>query len=171
MSKYYIKFKTVGVSIFSILLLFSCNTRYKKVNKDIFKITLVAKVVEDDKFQVFYIDKINKGYTDDKRIVANVKQSIDFQEITFQLNTIPLTFRIDLGENGHISLVEIDKVILNNGNKKIELDSNVLHRFFEANIYTSKVGSVYHRSTVEGRYDPFISATALLEKKLELEFK
>lgn len=162
--------KYVSWAIFSILLLFSCNTRNKNISKDIFKITLVAKVMEDDKFQVFFIDEINKGYTDDKRIVVNVKQSLDFQEITFQLNSIPLTFRIDLGEKGYNSLVAIDKVILKNGSKRIELDNNVLHRFFEANIYISKIGSEYHRSTVEGRYDPFISATALLEKKLELEF-
>lgn len=163
--------KYVSWAIFSILLLFSCNTRNKNISKDIFKITLVAKVMEDDIFQVFFIDEINKGYTDDKRIVVNVKQSLDFQEITFQLNSIPLTFRIDLGEKGYDSLVAIDKVILENGSKRIELDNNVLHRFFEANIYISKIGSEYHRSTVEGRYDPFISATALLEKKLDLEFK
>ena len=162
--------KYVSWAIFSILLLFSCNTRNRNISKDIFKITLVAKVMEDDIFQVFFIDEINKGYTDDKRIVVNVKQSLDFQEITFQLNSIPLTFRIDLGEKGYDSLVAIDKVILENGSKRIELDNNVLHRFFEANIYISKIGSEYHRSTVEGRYDPFINATALLEKKLELEF-
>lgn len=126
--------------------------------------------MEDDTFQVFYIEGENKGYTEDRRIVTHVKQSIEFQEITFQLNSIPLTFRIDLGENGYNSIVEVDKVILDNGNKKIELNSNVLHRFFEANIYTSKVGNAYHRSAVDGRYDPFIAATALLEKKLELEF-
>ncbi|MEQ8418928.1 MAG: hypothetical protein RIB64_02910 [Arenibacter algicola] len=170
MSNHIMNPKYVSWAIFSILLLFSCNTRNKNISKDIFKITLVAKVMEDDKFQVFFIDEINKGYTDDKRIVVNVKQSLDFQEITFQLNSIPLTFRIDLGEKGYNSLVAIDKVILKNGSKRIELDNNVLHRFFEANIYISKIGSEYHRSTVEGRYDPFISATALLEKKLELEF-
>lgn len=171
MSNYIKSLKNVGVSVFSLLLLFSCSTRNKNVSKDIFKIILVAKVIEDDKFQVFYIDEINKGYTEDKRIIANVNKSLDYQEITFELNSIPLAFRIDLGENGHISILQVDKVILDNGNKKIELKSNVLHRFFEANIYTSKVGNGYHRNTVEGRYDPFISSTALLAKKIELEFK
>ncbi|GGW38916.1 hypothetical protein [Arenibacter certesii] len=170
MSNYIMNLKNIIVSVFSLLLLFSCNTRKKNASKDVFNITLVAKVLENDKFQVFYIDELNKGYTEDKRIVANVKKSPNFQEITFELNTIPLTFRIDLGENGHNSIVEVDKIILDSGNRKIELNSDVMHRFFDTNIYTSKVGNGYHRSAVEGRYDPFISATALLEKKLELEF-
>lgn len=163
--------KKICIYIFSILILFSCRNTNQNNNKEIFKITLIAKVLEDDKFQVFYINMKNQGYTEDKRIVANVQRSLGYQEITFQLNTIPLTFRIDLGENGHNSIVEVDKVVLDNGNKKIELNNNVLHRFFEANIYTRKVDKGYHRNAVEGRYDPFINSTALLEKKLELEFK
>lgn len=162
--------KGIFVSIISFLLLASCNTRNKNINGNFFKITLIAKVLEDDKFQVFYIDEIGKGYTEDKRITTKVNKSQDFQEISFVLNKVPLKFRIDLGENRHRTIVEIDKVILDNGSKQIELNSAVLHRFFDTNIYTSKVEHGYNRRDVQGRYDPFISSTALLMKKLELEF-
>ncbi|MCM4167881.1 hypothetical protein KCTC52924_01302 [Arenibacter antarcticus] len=171
MSKISINLKNVFFTIMMVLILFSCNSRNKNVGKDYFKITLIAKVLEDDKFQVFYTDEKNKGYTENKRISTSVNKSQDFQEIPFLLNTIPLKFRIDLGENGHKSFVEIEKVILDNGNAKIELNSKVLHRFFKGNIYTEKVDNGYYRSDVEGRYDPFITSTALLEKKIELELK
>ena len=170
MSKNILILKSICLLIFLLLFLIACNNRTQNNNKNNFKITLKARVLQDDKFQVFYVDEKNKGYSEDNRITTSVYKSQDFQEITFLLNTIPLKFRIDLGENRYESIVEIEKVILDNGNDKIELDNSALHRFFESNIYLKRVQKGYSRKALDNRYDPFIESTPLLEKKIELQF-
>ena len=168
MSKNILILKSICLLIFLLLFLIACNNRTQNNKKNNFKITLKARVLQDDKFQVFYVDEKNKGYSEDNRITTSVYKSQDFQEITFLLSTIPLKFRIDLGENRYESIVEIEKVILDNGNDKIELDNSALHRFFESNIYLKRVQKGYSRKALDNRYDPFLESTPLLEKKIEL---
>lgn len=159
------------IYIFSLLILFSCKNEKKNPNHESLKIIVKARILEDDKFQVFYIDGVNKGYTENRRIWKTVKGSKAFQEITFLLPTIPTEFRIDIGENRHESIVEISKIILDDGNNQIEIKCDALHRFFKPNIYTKKVDCGYLRMVIDNRYDPFISSSALLNKKMELNFK
>ncbi len=150
------------------MLCFSC----KKKEENVFRVFIDIKVLEDDNFQVFYIDDLESGYSEKNRKTIQVKGISEFQTIVFELpnNVLPKMFRIDLGENKKESPIEIKSVKLKHNDKVIEINDLVLDRFFKPNIYIEKVDKAFLRQSIESRYDPFLSSTPLLNKKMELEF-
>jgi len=167
-----------------ILIAFSCkkNENSKNSNQDLietknkeddqFKVIIEAVVKEDDKFQLFYVDNSPDGiFSPEKRVVFNLKGGDTPQKIQFTLpeKVLPYKFRIDLGENNIETIVEIYDIKLQYNNRKILIDSLVLERFFQPNIYLEKLNNGYKRKVVDGRCDPFLVSTPLLNKKMELE--
>lgn len=137
-----------------------------------FKVIMDVTVKEDDKFQLFYIDDSPEGtFTPEKRVVFNLKGDDSPQKIQFTLpqKVLPYKFRIDLGENNIETIVLINEIKLQYNNEKIVIDSLVLERFFQPNIYLQKTENGYLRKTIEGRCDPFLVSTPLLIKKTEIE--
>lgn len=138
-----------------------------------FKVIMDVTVKEDDKFQLFYIDDSSEGtFTPEKRVVFNLKGGDSPQKIQFTLpeKVLPYKFRLDLGENNIETIILINEIKLQYNNEKIVIDSLVLERFFQPNIYLQKTENGYLRKIIEGRCDPFLLATPLLIKKMELEF-
>ena len=76
----------------------------------------------------------------------------------------------DFGENKIETPVKINSIELKYNSDSIVIDALVLEHFFHPNIYLEKGDSGYLRKTLNGRYDPFLVSTPLLEKKIELEF-
>lgn len=139
---------------------------------NLFKVTMDVIVMEDDKFQLFYIDDSpEEPFSLEKRLVFNLKGNDSPQKIQFILpeNVFPYKFRIDLGENKNETTINIKEIKIKYNNKIILIEKLVLERFFQPNIYLEKVDNGYLRKFVDGRYDPFLVSSALLNKKIELE--
>ncbi|WP_405294441.1 hypothetical protein [Algibacter sp. Ld11] len=149
-------------------------TTVKNINDNIFKIEIEAKVTEDDKFDVFYVaDDPNGSFSSKSMISKRVKGSKDYQRITFELpkDILPYKLRIDLGDNGskNLSDISIKSFNLTLNDKKIEIDNATAKAFFVPNVYMVKKDLGYGRRVIDGKYDPFLVSTALLNQKIELE--
>lgn len=144
----------------------------KEAKEDVFTVLMNVKVLEDDKFQLFYIDDSPQGkYKIDERIVIPITGSNEFQIVEFALphKLLPSKFRIDVGEKGFETLIEIREVKLKFNDNLIEINSKVFSRFFQPNIYIKKVDNGYLRTKIDGRCDPFFVSEALLIKKIKLD--
>jgi hypothetical protein len=153
----------------------SCKKNSQKTSADnAFKVSIKIKVKENDKFQLFYVEDTKKeSYTENKRITCSVNGKNNFQNVEFTLppSVLPEKFRIDVGETKVNTLIEIEEVSINYRNKQVIISDNTFHRFFKPNIYLEKNKNGYMRKTIENRYDPFFISTALLNKRIELDFK
>lgn len=156
-------------SIFFLFFLFlSCKD--KEVKKEFLKISISVKLIEDDSIKLYYILDEKGTYNERNSIEVAVKGSLDLQSVEFALKQIPYKFRIDLGDNRNKSEVHFSAVNISFKNKNITINENAIDRFFKPNIYVSLTANGYLRKEVDNRYDPFIESTALLQKKLQIEF-
>ena len=143
------------------------------IHDDLFKVLLDVTIFEDDRFQLFYVDDVSEGvFSAEKRLACNVKGKDTSQKIKFTLpkNVFPHKLRLDFGENKIETPVKINSIELKYNSDSIVVDALVLEQFFQPNIYLEKRKSEYLRITLNGRYDPFLVSTPLLDKKIELEF-
>lgn len=148
------------------------NNGQTSVNGEIFRVIINVKVLEDDKFQLFYVDDSSEGkYNINKRTVTYVNGKNEFQSVEFKLpaNVLPRKFRIDVGENNYETAIDIKEIEIKFNNNLIKINDKVLERFFQPNQYLKKLKNNYMRIKIDGRYDPFIDSTPLLIKKIELE--
>lgn len=143
------------------------------IHDDLFKVLLDVTIFEDDRFQLFYVDDMPEGtFSAEKRLAYNIKGKDTSQKIKFTLpkEVFPYKLRIDFGENKIETPVKINSIELKYNSDSIVIDALVLEHFFHPNIYLEKGDSGYLRKTLNGRYDPFLVSTPLLDKKIELEF-
>ena len=162
---------------FFVLVNFGCNSNLGGKSKDkenIFKINLTIKVLQDDKFQLFFTTKPKEEFNDHNRIFIYVNKAILFQEVLFKLpkGQIPKKIRIDLGENFNTSDIIIKEIKLTFNKKSIVVNKNAMSYFFKENIYLkyNPNFNVFKPQIVNGKYDPYILSTPLLNKKIEIEF-
>lgn len=145
----------------------------EKAIQNTLKVSMEIKVLEDDTFQLFYFEDSSQiNYEDNKRIAKPIKGKDGFQLVEFILpqNIIPSKFRIDVGENGFLSPVEIKNIQLNYNNNLIDIENTVFDRFFKTNIFLENSEKGFVRKQINGRYDPFFASKALLIKKMKIEF-
>ncbi|MEH6769967.1 hypothetical protein [Maribacter arcticus] len=167
------KFKLLNKLFLLVVFFISCGTNEKRPQENIFKVILTVKVIEDDKFQLFYIDSANGKYNERDVVSVNVEGSQDFQSIVFKLplKAFPRQFRIDIGENKIESPVEIDTLKIMFGSKKLVMNNMTFNRFFKHNVYIEEnEHGIYSRRIINKKYDPFFSSTEFLKKHLELKF-
>ncbi len=166
----------ICLAFYLVLVFFaSCkNQRNEGAPESVFKITLEAKVNEDDKFQLFYVeDDVNNRYSAERRVTRTIEGKKEFQKIELSLpkGVFPQRFRIDVGENKINTAIEINTIVLSFKREKIVINNLTFERFFEPNIYLEKNKKGYLRKTFKGRYDPFLESTPLLNKRIEIAFK
>ncbi|MDX1772977.1 hypothetical protein [Oceanihabitans sediminis] len=142
---------------------------------NILTVTMSVKVLEDDKFELYYVDdSIDRSFNSEDRIAVYVQANNNFQTIEFKLPeySLPYKFRIDLGDNSnkHESNVEIKSVTLQLNQFTIDIDDATMDSFFQPNKYLQKINGGYTRKIVDNKYDPFLLAKPVLIKKIELEF-
>lgn len=153
---------------FLLFLFFGC--KEKIISNEEFKVSITLKLLEDEKIKLYYL-KGNKGkYNELDKQELFVKGSKELQTIGFVLQQKPYKFRIDLGENKNETTVYISSIVVSSKESTIKVDDKTIHRFFTHNVYAIKSENGYERRKVLLRYDPFIESTALLHKKIELEF-
>jgi len=152
----------------------SCKENKQGNNDDIFKVLVNIKVKEKDEFHLFYIENsIEEGYKEEKKVTYPIVGMSDFQTIEFILppGVLPKNFRIDVGANRNETLIEIEEVRLILNQNEIIINNRVFNRFFKPNVYIERTQNGFMRRIVKGRYDPFFMSTALLNKKIQLDFK
>lgn len=168
------------------LLVFSCKDEKQKeentnpssdltqVTDNIFRVSIEAKILEDDKLELFYLgESANTNFNSKERIAKYIKGSNEFQKIEFALpkGIIPYKFRIDLGDNvnKHETEIAITSITLSLNDNEIFVDTPLLNSFFHPNTYLQTTDQGYQRKIVEDRYDPFILSKPVLDQKIELE--
>lgn len=175
-----LKFFGKYICFFVLINLASCNEKKnttvsndEKAIQNSLKVSMEIKVLEDDKLQLFYFEDSSQiNYEDEKRIAKSIKGKDHFQLVEFVLpeNIIPSKFRIDVGENGFLSAVEIKNIKISYNTNLIDIENTVFDRFFETNIFLESSEKGLVRKKINGRYDPFFVSKALLIKKMKIEF-
>lgn len=169
------------------LLIFSCGEskekqkqtglEVKEVNidekDDILRVYFTIKTSEDDKFQLLFIDDTSEGkYDAKKRLQQAAKGQDELQTLKFEFpkKVLPYKFRIDLGEKGYETVLNIHKIRLELNDNEIEIDSSTMDRYFQKNLYIETEDWLnFKRNKVSGKYDPFLTSKAFLIKKIEME--
>lgn len=168
------------ICLFALVSLAACKdkkapgiSQNENVRDNILKVVMEVKVLEDDTFQLFYFEDASQdSFEVEKRISVPVSGSDDFQSLEFELpaHVIPSKLRMDVGEKGLQTPVEIKDITLEYNTNYIQIESPVFDRFFQTNIYLEKSKNMLMRKEVDGRSDPFFVSTALLIKKMHIEF-
>ncbi|WP_394974403.1 hypothetical protein [uncultured Croceitalea sp.] len=133
-------------------------------------IKIMFRLLEDDRIKFYYIPEHSNTYSEDNMIETKVKGSIEVQSIEIILNQIPKKLRIDLGEDKHETPISITSIIIGTTRDSIDINEKSIHRFFSPNIYAIKSENGFERKNLDNRYDPFLESTALLHKKIQIDF-
>lgn len=153
-----------------ILFFFSCST--ERFEDTFVKIRL--KSLNDERIQLFYTSSEKESFNNELRILKKISASNEFQNINFKIpkTTKPIKLRLDLGESQLETPIFIHNIEIENGKTSIEVDNETLHRFFKPNIYLKTYDfEKFERKKINGKYDPFLISTPLLDKKIHLEFR
>ncbi len=167
-----------------VILALSCRTEESNnirvlennsLKKDSFKLSLYVKAEKEDFFDFFYVvDSITEKFSEDRKIRRKLKAGNTDEIIIFELkDSCPLKFRIDLGRNLEQKSIELQQTIISCGGKSIVIPGSISEHFFIANRYLefSKKGDTINFLRKGGSKTPFITSSALLNKKMKLEFR
>lgn len=183
------KFKSIIVLVILLLSVKACKpenqsdkkdlsdskSKAQELNdKDIFELEIKYKISKDDVFQVFYTNSDQENFSPKKTLRNKVSGSRDYTTVSFKLpkGEFPRKIRIDLGENKKQNRIAVENIQFRYNGKEINIEKELLPHFFVTNKfldYNSSKG-VFRSSIVNDRYDPFIISSALLIKKIEIEF-
>lgn len=156
--------------LFLLLLLISC----KQVESEAIEFNMRVKSMNDDIFQLFYVNDPRLSFTDSLLIRKRIIGKEMFQNITFEIPSKKqiLKLRFDIGERGLKSDVIIESMNIVFGEKSILINQTNFHRLFSPNIFIETDNfRLFKRKSINGKYDPFFQSKALLEKKMQLEFR
>ncbi|RKN82765.1 hypothetical protein [Ulvibacterium marinum] len=154
----------------------SCVDRF--INQELgnsFEISLRLKIEKDDVLELYFIEEQSvNSFHSDKKIRQKVLGDSLFQEIRFELpeRVVPVSFRIDLGENTQQKEVSITEIKLKYKQNVIQIKDSLIPYFFVPNEYLKLKGNSGRFGFVEkkNRRDPFIISHPVLNKKIKIEF-
>ena len=179
-----------SVLILIIILNFACKNKTKKEAEeiksnttqiiedvknieveDVLKIHLIVRILENDKFRVFYTSNSPEEKISEKKMeVASVKGNSDFQQVTIQLpkGVVPYKLRLDLGENSikNQSDIDLESINIELNDNVIKVDNQNIKSYFRPNQYLTKTPTGYSRKIVDDKYDPFLLSTSTLIEKI-----
>lgn len=140
-----------------------------------FHVVLYARVDKSDVFKIFYSsDSLNEPYREEQSIRIKVEGKSDVQQIAFDLpeGVKPKKFRIDLGIDSSLTEIVIRKVEISYLNKSLIIPGNILPFFFDANedVAYSSSSYILKLMKIDNRRNPFLLSSALLNKKMKIEF-
>jgi len=120
------------------------------------------------------LDSLNEPYREEQSIRIKVEGKSDIQQIVFDLpeGVKPKKFRIDLGIDSSLTEIVIRKVEISYLNNKLIIPGNILPFFFDANEDVAYSNSSYQLKLmkIDNRRNPFLLSSALLNKKMKIEF-
>lgn len=152
------------IIVFSII---SCKNEVKTQKEEIItplmnkylSITVNAKVLEDDKFQLYFSEEITGQYHPEDIVEVNVKGQDQLQNIVFNLpeRIYPIKIRLDVGTRKFETPINIEEIIFSTGAKQKSFKGVELLEYFKPNKYLEKqtTGNNFDRKHIDGVYDPF----------------
>lgn len=144
-------------------------------SESVFKINLNMVIPNDDTIEVFYLDYDDTTYSYKTKVTKKVTGSSKAQDIEVLLpkDIFPYSLRIDFGLNKSEEDVVLNSVDMSYEDFNMVLTAEEFHAFFMPNQYINyiKETGVIERKIVDGKYDPYFNARAVLRKKLELEVR
>lgn len=153
------------VLIFSFLLIEMENGT--KRNEDSIKIEIEATIVEDDKFQLFYLLDGQNGYSEKFAKWIDVIGSKDAQKILFELpDSLKIRkLRIDIGTNTSQESITINQVKVKQRGETLLLKSKDVFKTFQPSrfIQLNQDSTSLKLFQIEERYDPYLSSIDLFE--------
>ncbi|GAA3588412.1 hypothetical protein GCM10022396_02080 [Flavivirga amylovorans] len=130
------------------------------IMNDYMTVIIKAKVIEDDKFQLYFSEKIIRQYHPDDIVEINIKGRDDCQNIVFNLpkGIHPIKIRLDVGVKKIETPIWIEEISFSNGAKHFSFKGAQLSKYFRPNKYLEQKTSsnTYERKAIEGVYDPFL---------------
>lgn len=117
-------------------------------------IELKAKVLENDLFQLFYLQEGASSFSEKNSIRVNVKGDTAYQNIKFAipLDTLITKFRLDVGRNSKQKPMRFERIGLNALHKSFEYK---MSESFAANVNIALKDGQYFTSSTSKIYDPF----------------
>ncbi len=139
------------------------------------QVVLTAKVINDDVFQLFYLEEGEDSFSTDKSIKSEVKGSTEYQSIAFDLPRMDELnrLRLDLGTNKDQGQIIIKGIRFITENEDITYGIDAFDRLFKANNYIKKLEAkgaykgIMSKGKKKNFYDPyFVSRHESSELKL-----
>lgn len=140
-----------------------------------FVIRVYGRIGVEDTMDCFFVmDSLNEPFTEKHKFRVAIKGKDSLQEIEFIIpeSGRPLRFRIDLGRNNSRTGMEIHKIEMEYRAKIIRVPGILIPYFFDANEYIEygENGRELKFRTYKQRFNPYLASSALLNKKMKIEF-
>ncbi|WP_424004045.1 alginate O-acetyltransferase AlgX-related protein [Maribacter sp. IgM3_T14_3] len=105
------------------------------------KVVLLAKVLQDDMFQLFYEEVEKDGFSHKKTVDVEIIGNNKFQEITFMVPKIASLnrLRLDIGNNKNQNSIIIRSIRFSLDEQDIIYDVEAFNRLFKPNNYVKKI--------------------------------
>ena len=166
------------------IIMVSCSVKQKEQNDILvsnvafsegFAVNIMVTAKMDDIFDMFYaLDSLDEKFTESNKIRKVIKGTGEPELISFIVDPENvLKFRIDLGRNLDQKSIVIDWIDISCNGKKIIIPGRMLEHFFIANRYLEFSENV-NTLNIERKgatKTPFITSSALLNKKMKIEFR
>ncbi|TXJ94678.1 hypothetical protein [Flagellimonas pelagia] len=125
-------------------------------------------IPEEEEVSLMYLSKDINKWSPDALIKKKINGKDYVQVVSFQLQkgVVPTKLRIDLGSNKNINEIDLYKLVLRNANFEIEINRDLIYKYFVFNKYVDK-DSIYPKlslSEQNGIYDPIMVSTDYFEK-------
>ena len=127
-----------------------------------FEIIIKAKILENDKFHIFYRDYNNNEFSSKRVVEALIQGQDTVQEVHFKIpeGIVPVFLRIDFGTNFEQKEIALEDIKLIYGSNSYVFDNERFSQMFRPNKYVEydEKSEIIETRSLNGMYDPnFIS--------------
>tara|TARA_R110001583_G_scaffold82491_1_gene218767 strand:- start:5279 stop:5851 length:573 start_codon:yes stop_codon:yes gene_type:complete len=140
--------------------------------EDNFIVQLEVIAENEDSFDFFFVlDSLNEKFTETKKMRKKINGKGKLEIVCFELEgQKALKFRIDLGRNEMQKGILIRSIEVKHNSKALFIKGGLIKYFFNENRYMQILdnGEVLFKSAP--RRTPFMNTSALLNKKMKIEF-
>jgi hypothetical protein len=134
----------------------------KKTKPNEIEITIEAKVLENDNFQVFYSESQNYNQEQSNRV--DIVRANDFQKINFK---IPLqnieNLRLDVGINKSQKEIVLKSITLKTDTDDVIYKGSDISTYFSPNKFININKGILSLNEVANVYDPYLISTELVK--------
>lgn len=165
------------IAVFMILSAVGCKDEIilpeeKKIPESPVQVTAEMIVEENDIFELFYTSDGSGNFSADKSVRVNVHGNPESQQIVFNLpqDAHITNIRLDVGQNPHQDEMTVNKLIIKQQDKKLEIKAAEFFSYFGNNEFVDTNAKKFTFETNEegSMYDPLFYAKEPLVKKLKM---
>lgn len=138
-----------------------------------FAVNMWVSAEMEDFFDMFYtVDSLDEKFSESKKIRKIIRGTGRPELISFLVNRENvLKFRIDLGRNQDQGGITIHSIEIRSKSKALMIKGNLLKYFFNGNRYMRILDNGEIQFSSNRSKVPFMTSSALLNKKMQIEFQ